>query len=255
MLSLSYVNLLAKVRREIVDPLKRSLVAGTVVTVAFVAGFLRGYTWGIGYILNSLDMNGTRRREESGVGGVQDQASAADSNLTTPRRPGTVEYRRVLRPFREVPWWAGNVPILRDIRYDIIEAFPHLDVAPDSRSGVDVIIANDALVLHSRGASGRQINLPLDNIAGVSIEPRLAQEWLETHHSSGADKPVDTDISALYREGDTMFWCVEHHEKTIVLELSDHRYARLVTEVDDPPEAVTYIKSALDIEQGNEGYS
>ena len=47
-----------------------------------------------------------------------------------------------------------------------------------------------------------------------------------------------------YQEGELVFWDVHDPEKTVVIELKDERYRRLVIEVKDPEATVALVNEA-----------
>lgn len=83
----------------------------------FVVGFLRGYTWGIDYTLNSIKLlrHHCECRGEYGSEWVYGPGH--------PRAGQRVEgFRdRYAVPFVEVPTWLGNFYPLNCIRYDLAE--------------------------------------------------------------------------------------------------------------------------------------
>ncbi len=50
-----------------------------------------------------------------------------------------------------------------------------------------------------------------------------------------------------WQEGNKVFWDVRHPENTIVLELEDETYAKLIVEVANPALAVNEIEAALSV--------
>ena len=88
------------------------------VVFAFVVGFLRGYTWGIEYALNNVK-NLRHKAECIGEDGCewvhQSGSPLAGESIAS------FEHLSLLKPFTEVPWWLGNVPLLRDVKYDVAQ--------------------------------------------------------------------------------------------------------------------------------------
>ena len=69
--------------------------------------------------------------------------------------------------------------------------------------------------------------------------------WFQGLKLIGADLPNIFRAGTFYQEGNLVFWDVRHPEKTIVVELHDERYAKLIMEVDDPEAAVSLLKKAI----------
>lgn len=106
--------------------MRLKVVAGltTVMIVAFGVVFLRGYTWGIEYALNNVK-NLRHRAECVGEDGCEWVFPSGDSR--TGESAASAEHLCLLKPFSEVPWWLGNVPLLRDIEYDIAQPLTRTD--------------------------------------------------------------------------------------------------------------------------------
>lgn len=100
--------------------MKGKVAAGVTVSVvfAFGLGFLRGYTWGVEYALNNV-RNLRHRAECAGKDGCE--WVHQEGSLRTGEPIASSEHLCLLRPFSEVPWWLGNVPLLKDIKYDIVQ--------------------------------------------------------------------------------------------------------------------------------------
>ena len=91
------------------------------IVFAFGVGFLRGYTWGIEYALNNVK-NLRHRAECVGENGCEWVFQAGSPHAGEPI--ASSKYLCSLKPFSEVPWWLGNIPILRDIEYDVAQPLP-----------------------------------------------------------------------------------------------------------------------------------
>jgi hypothetical protein len=61
----------------------------------------------------------------------------------------------------------------------------------------------------------------------------------------GTNVPGVITAGTFYHDGKRVFWNVHNPEKTIVIDLHDERYNKLVVEVDDPETAVRLIQTAL----------
>jgi hypothetical protein len=57
--------------------------------------------------------------------------------------------------------------------------------------------------------------------------------------------PGVVTAGTFYQEGEHVFWDVHDPEKSVVIQLRDERYARLVIEVEDPPATAAAIRRAL----------
>lgn len=94
---------------------------------AFVAGFLRGYTWSIEYTLNGikhLRRNLECREEGEWVYGPPHPKEGQKIEEDYPDRHAV--------PFAEVPTWLGNFFPLNRISYDLAEPLHH--IRPSTRA-------------------------------------------------------------------------------------------------------------------------
>jgi hypothetical protein len=89
------------------------------------------------------------------------------------------------------------------------------------------------------------IEIPLEHISGVRIDPQEAHRWLKGVKEVGARIPGIIKVGTFYEQEGQVFWDVHNPEKTIIIELSDERYRELVIEVEDPKSALDTIEGAI----------
>ncbi|GAA3376066.1 hypothetical protein GCM10020367_46300 [Streptomyces sannanensis] len=111
-----------------------------------------------------------------------------------------------------------------------------------------VTIENDVLTVEVQGldkvwALKSRLEIPLRNVRGATHDPGIAHEprGIKT---GGTYMPGVITAGRFIRQGEMVFWDVKNPEKTVVIELADERYARLVVEVDDPRAVVSMIEQA-----------
>jgi hypothetical protein len=92
--------------------------------------------------------------------------------------------------------------------------------------------------LHSR------LEIPLEHIRDVRADPAPAMGWFQGLKMLGTDIPNVFRAGTFYQDGGWVFWDVRHPEKTIVVELHDEGYQKLVVEVEDPTSAIGLLKQA-----------
>jgi hypothetical protein len=115
---------------------------------------------------------------------------------------------------------------------------------------VDLSISDGKLSLHVRGADKlwafkSSLEIPLAHIAGVQADSEVARGWWHGIRMPGTHLPGVIMAGTFYQDGNRVFWDVHDPEKTIVINLHDERYNKLVVEVDDPQMAVSLIQAAL----------
>lgn len=120
---------------------------------------------------------------------------------------------------------------------------------------VSISVTNKTLVMNVEGIDKLlsfkgSMQIPLEHVKSVRRDPDALQNL------TGGVKVAGAGIPGLIRAGTwagregLAFWDVRHADRTLVIELHDERYARLIVEVDDPDAAVSLIEKAL---SGNPG--
>ncbi len=111
---------------------------------------------------------------------------------------------------------------------------------------------NDAsLVVRLRGldvmwTTRRRIVVPLDHVVGARIDPDVVRHgpWLGAGYT---DALLDYAVAAgpMHVRGRDEFWDVHHPEQTVVIDLTEEPYERLVIDVDDPEGTVSAVNAAV----------
>jgi hypothetical protein len=114
----------------------------------------------------------------------------------------------------------------------------------------EVELTRDALVVHVQGmdrlwALKSRLEIPLSHVVGAELDPEIAREWHKGIRAGGTHVPGVVTAGTFYQEGERVFWDVHDPEQTVVIQLRDERYARLVIEVDDPHTTAVAIQGAL----------
>jgi hypothetical protein len=115
---------------------------------------------------------------------------------------------------------------------------------------VDLTVAEGKLVLNVRGidkfwALKSTLEIPLEHIAGVRADPKIAHGWWHGLKLIGTDLPGVLWAGTFFQHGKRIFWDVHNPDNTIVIDLHDERYGELIVEVADPATAVQMIQSFL----------
>jgi hypothetical protein len=112
-----------------------------------------------------------------------------------------------------------------------------------------VDIDGDTLVVEIEGldrlwALRSRLEIPLANVRGATIDPGVIKEPKGVR-TAGTHLPGVITAGSFRVGGDRVFWDVRDPAKTIVIELRDDRYVRLIIQVPDPHAAVTLIEGAI----------
>ncbi len=115
---------------------------------------------------------------------------------------------------------------------------------------VEIEVTHDTLVLevlgsHKFWALKSRLSIPLEHIKGVHADPEPAMGWFQGLKVTGADIPNIFRAGLFYQKGEKVFWDVRHPKNTIVIEMEDETFSKLIVEVRDPEVAVAEIRSAL----------
>jgi hypothetical protein len=115
---------------------------------------------------------------------------------------------------------------------------------------VELSIAEGKLALHVKGADKlwafkSSLEIPLVHIARVYADPETARGWWHGIRLPGSNLPGVITAGTFYQDGKRVFWDVHNPEKTIIIDLHDERYNRLIVEVADPRAAIHLIQTAL----------
>jgi hypothetical protein len=92
--------------------------------------------------------------------------------------------------------------------------------------------------LHSR------LEIPLVHVAGARVDPDGVREASGTGVKAGGARVGHLTAGTFRQEGEWVFWDVHDADRSVIVELHDERYARLVVEVDDPAATAAEINQA-----------
>jgi hypothetical protein len=80
----------------------------------------------------------------------------------------------------------------------------------------------------------------------VYADPEPAMGWFQGLKVAGADIPNIFRAGMFYQKGEKVFWDVRHPKNTIVIEMEDETFSKLIVEVKEPAAAVAEIQRALE---------
>jgi len=113
----------------------------------------------------------------------------------------------------------------------------------------EVEIAQDALIVHVEGmdrlfALRSRLEVPLSHVEGAEADPQEAQRRCHGIMERGIWVPGSITAGTFYQEGELVFWDGHNPQQTVVIQLKDERYRRLVIEVEDPEATVARVNEA-----------
>ncbi|MFZ0395053.1 MAG: hypothetical protein WCF17_11165 [Terracidiphilus sp.] len=114
---------------------------------------------------------------------------------------------------------------------------------------VDLTVADGKLVVRVEGmdklwALRSSLEIPLEHVAGVRIDPEAARGWFHGLRMPGTNIPGVITAGSFLQSGGFVFWDVHDPENTVVISLRDERYKALIVEVADPGAAVRLVTEA-----------
>jgi hypothetical protein len=113
---------------------------------------------------------------------------------------------------------------------------------------VELSISEGKLCLHVKGADKlwafkSSLEIPLQHIAGVRADPEAASGWYHGIRMPGTNLPGVLTAGTFHQDGKRVFWDVHDPKSTIVIDLHDERYDKLIVEVADPQVAVNLLQA------------
>ncbi len=89
------------------------------------------------------------------------------------------------------------------------------------------------------------LTIPVEDVVRVYADPEIAQHWWKGLRLAGTNVPGIITAGTFYEHGNWIFWDVHDPEKAVVIELRHERYAKLIVEVENPPEIVSTVQAKL----------
>ncbi|NUW30013.1 hypothetical protein HTZ77_00990 [Nonomuraea sp. SMC257] len=112
-----------------------------------------------------------------------------------------------------------------------------------------ISIDGDTLVVEIEGldklwALKSRLAIPLANVRGATADPGIVSGFFKGLRAPGVNIPGVITAGTFRLDGEKVFWDVHDAARTVVIELADERYARLVVEVADPRATVALVEQA-----------
>jgi hypothetical protein len=111
-----------------------------------------------------------------------------------------------------------------------------------------VSIDGDQLIVEVEGLDKlwslkSRLVIPLANIRGATADPGIIKEP-KGLRMPGTHVPGVITAGSFRTDGEWVFWDVRDPTKTVVIELSDEEYTRLIVQVPDPRGTVSLVENA-----------
>ncbi|MGW7295554.1 hypothetical protein ACWGIB_24575 [Streptomyces xiamenensis] len=108
--------------------------------------------------------------------------------------------------------------------------------------GDDLVVVIEGL--HKVWALKSSLTIPLAHVRGATADPGMIAEP-KGIRAPGTRVPGLITAGTFHLNGEKVFWDVRDPAKTVVVELADQDYARLVLQVEDPRATVALVENAL----------
>jgi hypothetical protein len=93
--------------------------------------------------------------------------------------------------------------------------------------------------LHSK------LEIPLVHVAGARVDPAAVEAAAFTGVKAGGARVGHLIAGTFRQEDEWVFWDVHDSQKSVIVDLHDERYGRLVVEVEDPAATAAAINRAV----------
>ncbi len=96
--------------------------------------------------------------------------------------------------------------------------------------------------LHKLWAFKSQLVIPKEHILNVRTHNEEENSWWKGWKLIGTSLPPFINAGTFYKDGDKIFWDVVNIENSIVIELTDENFKKLIIEVEDTLEAMSILQ-------------
>jgi hypothetical protein len=95
------------------------------------------------------------------------------------------------------------------------------------------------------------LEVPMANVLSVEYNPQDTQRELDAFWNEtfipGAVAPGKSLVGTFTEHGDRIFWDVHHADRAVTVNLTHHRYAKVIVEVANPEQTVREIQEAMSV--------
>jgi hypothetical protein len=122
---------------------------------------------------------------------------------------------------------------------------------------VSVVVEGDRVRFEVEGwdklwALKSRLEIPLAHIKAVRADPEPARGWWHGVRLPGTEIPGVLTTGSFYQRDGFVFYDVHDPERTVVIELAHEHYHRLVIEVENPDDVVSWLQAAIATAPHNE---
>jgi hypothetical protein len=90
-----------------------------------------------------------------------------------------------------------------------------------------------------------RLEVPLAHVTGVRHDPGLTLGWFERFKLIGGYWPGQFAVGTFLDDGEVVFYDVRDAARSVVIELRDERYARLIVDAPDPDDLTRRIRARM----------
>jgi hypothetical protein len=113
-----------------------------------------------------------------------------------------------------------------------------------------VTIRDDILEIEIKGihkilSFKSKLEIPMKNVRNASLDVDSVAGWLKGWRFPGINIPYIITAGTFYEAGGKVFWDVCNAKKSIIIDLIDEDYSKLIIEVDNPEGVLDLIKKNL----------
>jgi hypothetical protein len=90
-----------------------------------------------------------------------------------------------------------------------------------------------------------QLKIPLDQVESVERNSEAVDTWYKGIRATGINIPNVITAGTFYQHGEKIFWDVKNSDKSIIINLKDNSFSKVIVEVDDPDAVTNKIQSSI----------
>ncbi len=90
-----------------------------------------------------------------------------------------------------------------------------------------------------------RLEIPLIHVAGARVDPAAVEAAAFTGVKAGGARVGHLIAGTFRQQGDWVFWDVHDAAESVIVDLHDERYARLVLQVEDPEATAAAVNRAV----------